>query len=130
LNTTFISFLLIHYIFKRWGNITYIYQKNHVDFKYVYLQIVLLIKEKKSSRYLCCSNVWNSEDSNAFSIKLFYILVFFYRCIDLGKTFRNEISLFSFGQSMKMIIMVKVGYFCVGQRMMWDNVVNLSHIFC
>jgi len=34
------------YIFKRWGNThththTHIYQKNHVDFKYVYLQIVL-----------------------------------------------------------------------------------------
>jgi hypothetical protein len=38
-NITFIIFLLIHYIFKRWG---YIYPlnpkpKNHVDFKYVYL---------------------------------------------------------------------------------------------
>jgi len=30
---------------------------------------------------------------------------------------------FSFGQSMKKIIMVKVGYFCVKQEMMWDNVV-------
>jgi hypothetical protein len=38
--------------------------------------------------------------------------------------------LFSFGQSMKKIIMVKVGYFCMGQRMMWNNVVNLSHILC
>jgi hypothetical protein len=31
---------------------------------------------------------------------------------------------------MKKIIIVKVGYFCMGQRMMWDNVVNLFHIFC
>jgi hypothetical protein len=31
---------------------------------------------------------------------------------------------------MKNIIMVKVGYFCVGQKMMWDNVVNLFHILC
>jgi len=27
------------------------------------------------SRYHCCSNVWNSEDSDAFSIKLFDIVV-------------------------------------------------------
>jgi hypothetical protein len=26
--------------------------------------------------------------------------------------------------------MVKVGYFCMWQRMMWNNVDNLSHIFC
>ncbi len=26
--------------------------------------------------------------------------------------------------------MVKVGYFSMGQKMMWDNVVNLSHILC
>jgi hypothetical protein len=42
----------------------------------------------------------------------------------------NEIHLFSFGKSMKNIIMVKVGYFCTRQRMMWNNVVNLSHIVC
>jgi hypothetical protein len=39
-----------------------------------------------------------------------------HRCVDLGKIFKNEIYLFSFGQSMKNIIMVKVGYFCMGQR--------------
>jgi hypothetical protein len=88
-------------------------------------------REKKSSKYHCCSNVWNSEDSNAFSVKLLDILVFnFHRCVDLGKIFKNEIYLFSFGQNMKNIIMVKVGYFCMGQRMMWNNVVNLSHILC
>ncbi len=26
--------------------------------------------------------------------------------------------------------MVKVGYKSMGERMMWDNLVNLSHIFC
>ncbi len=31
---------------------------------------------------------------------------------------------------MKKKIMVKAGYFCMGQRMMKDNIVNLSHIFC
>jgi hypothetical protein len=36
--------------------------------------------------------------------------------------------LFSCGQSMKKLIMVKVEYFCMGQKMMWNNVVNLSHI--
>jgi hypothetical protein len=42
----------------------------------------------------------------------------FHRCVDLGKIFKNEIYLFSFEQSMKNIIMVKVGYFCMGQNMM------------
>jgi len=51
------------------------------------------------------------------------------RCVDLGKFCKNEIYLLSFGQSMKNIIMVKVGT-CMGWRMMWDNVVNLSNIFC
>ncbi len=41
----------------------------------------------------------------------------FHGCVDVGKIFKNEIYLFSFGQSMKNIIMVKVGYFCMGQRM-------------
>ncbi len=58
-------------------------------------------RKKESSRYHCCSNVWNNEDSNAFSIKLW-----------------------------KKKKMVKVGYFCMGQKMMWDNVVNLSDILC
>jgi hypothetical protein len=55
---------------------------------------------------------------------------FFDRCVNLGKIFKNEIYLFSFGQSMKKIIIVKIGYFCMGQRMMWNSVVNLSYIFC
>jgi hypothetical protein len=38
---------------------------------FYYLQNFLWKKEKKkSSRYHCCSNVWNNEDSNAFSVKL------------------------------------------------------------
>ncbi len=68
-------------------------------------------KIKKSSRYHCCSNVRNSEDSNAFSMKLLYIYIY----VDLGKKFKKFIYLFSFGQSMKKIIMVKVGYF------VWDK---------
>jgi hypothetical protein len=31
---------------------------------------------------------------------------------------------------LKKIIMVKVEYFCMQQRMMWNNVLNLSHILC
>ncbi len=49
---------------------------------------------------------------------LIFLFEIFYRCVDLGEIFKNEIYLFSFGQSMKKIIMVKVGYFCLGQRMM------------
>jgi hypothetical protein len=81
-------------------------------------------------RYHCCSNAWNSENSNENSIKLLiFCFNFLYKCVDLGKIFKNKFYLFSFGQSMQTI-MVKVGYFCIGQRMMWDNVINLSHIFC
>ncbi len=86
--------------------------------------------DMKSSRYHCCSNVSNIKYSNAFSIKLLDILVTnFYRCVDLGKIFKNGVYLSSFGESMKKIIMVKVGYFCGGQRMMWNDV-NLSHTLC
>jgi hypothetical protein len=70
------------------------------------MQIIYL----KKSRYHCCSNVWNSDDPNAFLVKLIDILVLnSHRCVDLGKIFKNENYLFSFGQSMKNIIMVKVG---------------------
>jgi hypothetical protein len=31
--------------------------------------------ENLFSRYHCCSNVWNSEDSNAFSVQLLDIVV-------------------------------------------------------
>jgi hypothetical protein len=33
---------------------------------------------------------------------LIFLLNFFYRCINIGKIFKNEIYLFSFGQSMKI----------------------------
>jgi len=32
-------------------------------------------KEKKSSKYHCCSSVWNSEDSNVFLVKSIDILI-------------------------------------------------------
>jgi hypothetical protein len=41
---------------------------------------------------------------------LIFLLNFFHGCVDLGKKIKNEIYFFSFGQSMKKIIMVKVGY--------------------
>ncbi len=47
----------------------YTHTKNRVDIKYVYLQVVYEKKEKKSSKYHCCSSVWNSEDSNVFLVK-------------------------------------------------------------
>ncbi len=50
-NTTFIPFLYIHYMCA-------CTKKNHVVIKYVYSQIVLCKnRNKKSSRYHCCSNV-------------------------------------------------------------------------
>ncbi len=72
-------------------------------------------EKNKSSRYHCCSNVRNSEDSNAFSVKLFDIYIFFNRFEDLGKIIKNKDYLFSLGQSMKKLIMVKVGHF------VWDK---------
>jgi hypothetical protein len=78
---------------------------------YIFTNNIMKIKKKKSSRYHCCPNIWNSEDSNP--ILLIFWLICFYRCVDLGKILKNDIYLFSFGQ-----------------RMMWDNVVNLSHILC
>jgi len=71
-------------------------------------------RKRKSSRYHCCVNVWNNEDWNALLVKSLDILVSFYKCADHGKIFKNDICLFSFGQNMKNIIMVKVGYFCMG----------------
>jgi hypothetical protein len=49
---------------------------------------------------------------------LIFLFQFCYRCVDLGKIFKNKIYLFSFGQRVQKKIMVKVGYFCMGQRMM------------
>jgi hypothetical protein len=94
--------------------ILYTYKKNHVDFKYVYLQKKLW--KNKSWGYHCFLNIWNSEDSNAF--KSNYLI------------FKNEIYLLSIEKDMKNIIMVKLWYFCMWQRMMWDNFANLSHSFC
>jgi hypothetical protein len=61
---------------------------------------------------------------------LMFWFEFFYKCVEFGKKIKNEIYLFSFGQSMKKIMIVEVRYFCMGQRMTWNNVVNLSHILC
>jgi len=44
---------------------------------------------------------------------LIFLSNLFYRYVDLGKIFKNEINFFSFEQSMKKIIMVKIGYLYV-----------------
>ncbi len=52
---------------------------NHVDYKYVCLQIVLWKQRKrKSSRYYYCSNVWDSEDWNAVLVNLLYSFTNFF----------------------------------------------------
>jgi hypothetical protein len=48
-------------------------------------------------------------------VKLFDIYIFFNRFEDLGKIIKNKDYLFSLGQSMKKLIMVKVGHF------VWDK---------
>jgi hypothetical protein len=88
-------------------------------------------KKKTSSRCHCCSNVWNRDIQMHFwSNYLIYLVNFSYRCVDHCKIFKNEMYLFSFRQSTKKIIIVKIGYFCMGQRMMWNSVVNFTYIFC
>jgi hypothetical protein len=54
--------------------------------------------------------------------------MFFYKCVNLGKIFLNEIYLFIFEKIMKNITMVKVGYFCMGQKMMWNELVQSANI--
>jgi ABC-type uncharacterized transport system ATPase subunit len=98
-----------------WGN--YIYnKKNHVDFKYVYFQIFLW-KKKNLQDIIVVQMYEIMKIQMHFQSNYFMFLNFLYRCVDLGKILKNEIYLFSFGQSMKKK-MVKIGDFCMGQRMM------------
>jgi hypothetical protein len=54
-----------------------------------------------------------------------YICMFkMYTWVHLGNFFKNDIYI-KFGKNIKMIIMVKVGYFCMKQMMMWYNGVIL-----
>jgi hypothetical protein len=56
----------------------------------------------------------------------YFVLFYFINVYILGKKNLNESLFVSFGESMKIIIIVKVGYLCIGQMMVWDNVV-MSH---
>ncbi len=82
--------------------------------------------KKKSSRHYCCSNVKNNEDSNGFSIKLLgthtHTHTFKWMHVYILEKSLTMKVFFSFGQSIKTI-MVKAGYYCMKQMMMWDNVV-------
>ncbi len=81
---------------------------------FIYKLFMKKIKNKKSSRYDSCSMYEIVEIQMHFqSNYLIFLLNFFYRCVDLGKIFKMKFFFFSFGQSMKKIIMVKVGYFCM-----------------
>jgi hypothetical protein len=76
-NTTFIPFVLCHYIFKRWENIIYIYITMLILNMFIYKSLYEN-KEMFLVRYHYCSNVWNSEDSTAFSRNLLDIFVNFF----------------------------------------------------
>ncbi len=41
----------------------------------------------------------------------------------LEKSLRIKVFIFPFAQNMKKTTMVKVGYYCMKQMMIWDNVV-------
>ncbi len=59
-----------------------------------------------------------------FSPITWYIYMYkMYTCVHLGKILKNEGFFFLFGQSMKKMIMVIVGYSCVKEMMIWHNVV-------
>jgi hypothetical protein len=98
------------------------------------MNIVFEFFDMKSSRYHFCSNVSNNEYSKGpFPFILIIVITkkigifsqitryFGFRFLKMCRSwnfFENGIFLSSFGQSMKKIIMVKLGYFCVGQMMM------------
>jgi hypothetical protein len=68
------------------GNYIYIYihQKNMFILNIFIYKKIIIKYLKKSSRYHSCSNVWNSENSNAFSDIL---LDNFIKCVNLGNIF-------------------------------------------
>ncbi len=106
------------------GNL-YIYQKTMLMLNVLFtkilmkkIKILLLFKCMKSWRFKCIF----------YSITWYFGFKCFIDVYIVKNSLKMKIYLFSFGQNMKKIIMVKVGYFCMGQRMMWNNVVNLSHI--
>jgi len=82
ISTTFIPFLLIHYIFLKGGKILYIYTKKTMLILNMSFTKKIMEKKKKSSRYHSCSNVWNNKDSYEFLIRLLDIFVKFllYMC--------------------------------------------------
>jgi hypothetical protein len=95
-------------------------KKNHVDFKYVYLQKIYEKERKRNLQDIIIVQLYEIVKIQMhFQSNYFTSLFFFFdRCVDLGKKLKNEIYLFSFGQGLKKIIMVKVEYFCMQQRMM------------
>jgi len=96
-NITFIHILLIHYIFKRWKKYINIYhtKRNHVDFKYVHLQI--LWKKKMFSRYIDVQlNEIMKIQMHFQSNYLIFLFKYSRRCGDFERIFKNEICLFSF----------------------------------
>jgi hypothetical protein len=80
----------------------YIYQKNHVDFKFFYLQIFLW-KNKNNLQDIIIAQMYEivKIQMHFQSNYLIFCYIFFCRCVDLGNEFKIEIHLFSFGQSMK-----------------------------
>jgi hypothetical protein len=75
-------------------------------------------KKFKNSKYIILVQMYEMKIQMHFeSNYVIFLLNFFYRGVHLRKIFKNEIYFFSFGQNMKMIIMVKVDYFYMGQRM-------------
>ncbi len=136
---------MIQYNFKRWG-----------DLIFLVIIILIIFSQKSFSMLILNRLIYKSfQRKNLQDISIvemywiatiqihfqsnyyYYYFLKHYRCVHLWKIFNNEVSIFSFGQSMKKITMVKVGYF----NLYWtkDDVgwcwnvslsLNLSHILC
>jgi len=88
---------------------THTHPKNHVDFKYFYL--LFFYGKKINLQDIIVVQMYEivKIQMHFQSNYLTFWFKNFHRCVDRGKMFKNEIYLFSFGQSMKNIIMIKVG---------------------
>jgi hypothetical protein len=101
-NTTFIPFLLIRYIFKRWWNITNTHTHTHTHtrmcvYMYVCVYTMLILNMFINIFYCLQIILWKNNLQDIIIVQmhfqsnyLIFWLIFFYRSVDLGKIFLND----------------------------------------
>jgi len=103
-NTTFISFLLIHYILKG-GKILYTHTpKKIMSILNMFIYKKIYEKKKKKLQDIILVQMYEivKIQMHFQSYYLIFLLNFLYRRVDFGRSFsKNEIYLFSFGKFMK-----------------------------